>query len=121
MADPVLKLAPEQRDNPASPNPKAAAPRRSLIAGLRRYRRFLLLVVLPLVALIGGVAFYLNGGRYVTTDDAYVGAQKVLITPDISGKIEKVVVKEGQQVKEGDVLFEIDPVPFLLAVYQAKA
>jgi membrane fusion protein (multidrug efflux system) len=65
--------------------------------------------------------FYLNGGRYVTTDDAYVGAQKVLITPDISGKIEKVVVKEGQQVKEGDVLFEIDPVPFRLAAQQAKA
>ena len=68
------------------------------MAGLRRYRRFLLLVVLPLVALLAGVTFYLNGGRYVTTDDAYVGAQKVLITPDISGKIEKVVVKEGQQV-----------------------
>ena len=86
------------------------------MAGLRRYRRFLLLVVLPLVAVIAGLTFYLNGGRYVTTDDAYVGAQKVLITPDISGKIEKVVVKEGQQVKEGDVLFEIDPVPFRLAV-----
>ena len=57
----------------------------------------------------------------MTTDDAYVGAQKVLITPDISGKIEKVVVKEGQQVNEGDVLFEIDPVPFRLAVQQAKA
>ena len=91
------------------------------MAGLRRYRRFLLLVVLPLVAVIAGLTFYLNGGRYVTTDDAYVGAQKVLITPDISGKIEKVVVKEGQQVKDGDVLFEIDPVPFRLAVAQAKA
>jgi membrane fusion protein (multidrug efflux system) len=77
--------------------------------------------VLPLVAAIAGITFYLNGGRYVTTDDAYVGAQKVLITPDISGKIEKVVVKEGQQVREGDVLFEIDPVPFRLAVAQAKA
>ncbi|MGY3619990.1 HlyD family secretion protein [Bradyrhizobium sp. USDA 10063] len=119
MADPVLKLAPEQRDNPAA-SPKTDQPRRSLIAGLRRYRRVLLLVVLPLAALVGGVAFYLNGGRYVSTDDAYVGAQKVLITPDISGKIEKVVVKEGQQVKQGDVLFEIDPVPFRLAVDQAK-
>ena len=88
---------------------------------MRRYRRVLLLVVLPLVALIAGLTFYLNGGRYVTTDDAYVGAQKVLITPDISGKIEKVVVREGQQVNEGDVLFEIDPVPFRLAVQQAKA
>ena len=90
------------------------------MAGMRRYRRFLLLVVLPLVAAMAGVTFYLNGGRYVTTDDAYVGAQKVLITPDISGKIEKVVVKEGQQVKIGDVLFEIDPVPFRLAVAQAR-
>ncbi|TAI64142.1 HlyD family secretion protein [Bradyrhizobium sp. Leo170] len=119
MADPVLKLAPEQRDNPASAPAKTDQPR-GLMAGLRRYRRFLLLVVLPLVVLVGGVVFYLNGGRYVSTDDAYVGAQKVLITPDISGKIEKVVVKEGQQVKEGDVLFEIDAVPFRLAVDQAK-
>jgi membrane fusion protein (multidrug efflux system) len=122
MADPVLKFPPEQKSNPATPRPKLASePRRRLMAGMRRYRRFLLLVVLPLVALVAGVTFYLNGGRYVTTDDAYVGAQKVLITPDISGKIEKVVVKEGQQVGPGDVLFEIDPVPFRLAVAQAKA
>ena len=124
MADPVLKFPPEQKGSPASPEsrPKLAAePRRRLMAGMRRYRRFLLLVVLPLAALVAGVTFYLNGGRYVTTDDAYVGAQKVLITPDISGKIEKVVVKEGQQVNPGDVLFEIDPVPFRLAVAQAKA
>jgi membrane fusion protein (multidrug efflux system) len=70
---------------------------------------------------IAGLVFYLNGGRYVTTDDAYVGAQKVLITPDISGKVEKVVVREGQRVNAGDELFEIDPVPFRLAVEQAKA
>jgi membrane fusion protein (multidrug efflux system) len=124
MADPVLKFPPEQKGNPASPGPRtklAAEPRRRLMAGMRRYRRFLLLVVLPLVALVAGITFYLNGGRYVTTDNAYVGAQKVLITPDISGKIEKVVVIEGQQVREGDVLFEFDPVPFRLAVAQAKA
>jgi membrane fusion protein (multidrug efflux system) len=78
-------------------------------------------VVLPLVALVGGAIFYLNGGRYVSTDDAYVGAQKVLITPDISGKIEKVVVREGQRVNEGDVLFDLDPIPFRFAVQQAKA
>src|SRR5438552_963792 len=84
-------------------------------------RLYLRKAALPLAALIGGVTFYLNGGRYVTTDDAYVGAQKILITPDISGKIEKVVVREGQQVNEGDVLFEFDPVPFRLAVQQARA
>ncbi|MBV9530869.1 MAG: HlyD family secretion protein, partial [Bradyrhizobium sp.] len=119
----VLRFAPEQKAVPPAKPGKTVGlkPRRSLIASLRRYRRFLLLFVLPAAAVAGGLVFYLNGGRYVGTDDAYVGAQKVLVTPDISGKIDKVVVKEGQHVNEGDVLFEIDPVPFRLAVDQAKA
>jgi membrane fusion protein (multidrug efflux system) len=122
MADPVLKFPPEQKGNPAQPRTtRAAEPRRRLMAGMRRYRRVLLLVVLPLVALIAGVTFYLNGGRYVTTDDAYVGAQKVLITPDVPGKIINVAVKEGQQVATGDIMFQIDPVPFQLALAQARA
>jgi membrane fusion protein, multidrug efflux system len=120
MAEPVLKFKPEPKGNPPASG-KDAAPRRRLMDGLRRYRRILLLVVLPIVAVIGGIAFYLGGGRYVGTDDAYVGAQKVLITPDISAKIEKIIVKEGQLVKKGDELFEFDPVPFRLAVDQAKS
>jgi membrane fusion protein (multidrug efflux system) len=123
MAEPVLKFQPEQKGSPADAGRKkvAAEPRRRFLAGLRRYRRVLLLVVLPLVAVIAGLVFYLHGGRYVTTDDAYVGAQKVLITPDVSGKIVNVAVKEGQTVTTGDTLFQIDPVPFRLAVSQARA
>src|SRR5882724_3391822 len=122
MADPVLKFPPDQKGNPQhEPRSTTPAEPRGLMTALRRHRRTLLLVVLPLAALLAGGIFYLNGGRYVTTDDAYVGAQKVLITPDISGKIEKVVVREGQRVNEGDVLFEIDPVPFRFATQQAKA
>ena len=122
MADQVLKFSPEQKGAPSGkPTKKAAEPRRRLMAAMRRYRRFLLMVGLPIVVAIGGVSFYLHGGRYVGTDDAYVGAQKVLVTPDISGKINKIVVKEGQNVQRGDELFEIDPVPFRLAVDEAKA
>ncbi|MGJ5204300.1 HlyD family secretion protein [Bradyrhizobium sp. HKCCYLR20261] len=121
MAEPALKLAPEQKASPDAAPPAVAAAKPARPGVLRRYRRTLLLVVLPLVAAIGGFVLYLNGGRYVTTDDAYVGAQKVLITPDISGKIIKVLVKEGQQVQKGDELFEIDAVPYRLAVDQAKA
>ncbi len=123
MADPVLKFPPDQKGNPPPAAPKAEAKprRRRALAFVRRFRRTFLLVVLPLLALVGGVIFYLNGGRYVTTDDAYVGAQKVLITPDVSGKINSVAVKEGQQVSTGDVMFQIDPVPFQLALAQARA
>ena len=123
MADPVLKFPPDQKGNPPAAAPKAEAKprRRRALAFIRRFRRMFLLVVLPLLALLAGLVFYLNGGRYVTTDDAYVGAQKVLITPDVSGKIITVAVKEGQQVLTGDVMFQIDPVPFQLAVAQARA
>ena len=127
MADPVLKFTPEQKPiEQKAPSPDQM-PQRPTAASqpasgvLRRYRRPLLLVVLPLIVLVGGLTFYLSGGRYMTTDDAYVGAQKVLITPDISGKVEKIVVKEGQHVNEGDVLFEIDPVPYRLALQQAQS
>ena len=61
------------------------------------------------------------GGRYISTDNAYVGAQKVLITPDVAGKINHIDVIEGQHVEPGDLLFEIDPVPFQLAVTQAES
>jgi membrane fusion protein, multidrug efflux system len=123
MADPVLKFPPEQKGAPSGRPTKrlAGEPRRRLMAAMRRYRRFLLLVVLPIVVAISGLVFYLDGGRYVGTDDAYVGAQKVLITPEISGKIDKVVVKEGQHVNAGDVLFEIDRQPFQFSLDQAKA
>jgi membrane fusion protein (multidrug efflux system) len=123
LADPVLKFPPDQKGNPPAAAPKAEAKprRRRALAFFRRFRRMFLLVVLPLLALLAGLVFYLNGGRYVTTDDAYVGAQKVLITPDVSGKIITVAVKEGQQVSTGDIMFQIDPVPFQLAVAQARA
>ena len=83
--------------------------------------RLVLLVVIPLIALAVGGYFYLASGRYISTDNAYVGAQKVLITPDISGKIASVTVAEGQRVNAGDALIEIDPEPFRIAVTQAEA
>ncbi|MBN9597480.1 MAG: HlyD family secretion protein [Afipia sp.] len=120
MADQVVKFPAEQKLTETAA-PGTDSPRKSWGQFVREKRRTLLLVVVPLIALIGGVAFYLSGGRYASTDDAYVGAQKVLITPDISGKIQKVLIKEGQKVKAGDELFEIDPVPFRFALQQAKA
>ncbi len=83
-------------------------------------RRFILLVVIPLIALAAGFAWWLTGGRYVTTDNAYVGADKSLITPQVTGAIVAVHVIEGQKVKVGDPLFDIDPKPYEIAVALAK-
>ncbi len=82
--------------------------------------RFVLLVVVPLIALALGFGWWLNGGRYVTTDNAYVGADKALITPQVTGPIVAVHVIEGQKVKVGDPLFDIDPEPYEIALALAK-
>ena len=114
MAETVLKLAPV-------PGAAASPPKSSFLERNRRRARMLLLVALPAAALALGLRFYLSGGRYISTDNAYVGAHKVLITPDISGKVISVLVQEGQHVGVGDALFEIDPVPFELALQQARS
>jgi len=114
MIETVLKF----RDEPGS---DAGARKASLLRRLRDRLRLILLVVVPLLALIAGLAFYVAGGRTVSTDNAYVGAKKVLVTPDISGKISSIRVTEGERVAAGDVLFDIDPTPFRLAQSQAQS
>jgi membrane fusion protein, multidrug efflux system len=61
------------------------------------------------------------GGRYVSTDDAYVHAAKLMVSTDISGIVSSVDVHEGQTVKAGDVLFRVDPKQFQIALDNAKA
>ena len=65
--------------------------------------------MIPLIALAAGFGWWLTGGRYVTTDNAYIGADKSLITPQVTGAIVAIHVVEGQKVKVGDPLFDIDP------------
>jgi membrane fusion protein, multidrug efflux system len=113
MADTILKLVPAET---------AAKPRMSpLIAALRRRKRFLLMVVAPIAALVVGGLLYVTGGRYVSTDDAYVHAAKLMVSTDVSGIVSAVDVREGQTVKAGDVLFRIDPKQFQIALDNAKA
>jgi membrane fusion protein (multidrug efflux system) len=76
--------------------------------------------VLPAAALAIGLAFWLSGGRYVSTDNAYIGADKVLITPQVTGPIVAVHVREGQRVAVGDPLFDIDPEPYRIALELAQ-
>jgi membrane fusion protein, multidrug efflux system len=119
MSEKALKIVPplEAEGKPAAMKEAAApAPRNS-----RRSLRLILLVVLPLIALAAGGFFYLSGGRYIETDNAYVGAQKVLITPDVSGQIVHIAVREGQHVSPGDELFTLDKKPFQLALESAEA
>jgi membrane fusion protein, multidrug efflux system len=97
---------------------KASTTRRGL--GWVPLRTTLLLVVPAIVAAVG-LFFFLLGGRYVSTDNAYIGAQKVMITPEVSGKVMSIAVAEGQLLKPGDALFSIDAEPYRFAAQEAEA
>lgn len=73
------------------------------------------------VVAIGAAVAWLNGGRYVSVDDAYVGAAKLIVSTDVSGIVERIDVREGQVVKTGDVLFRLDPHQFRIALDKAEA
>jgi membrane fusion protein (multidrug efflux system) len=96
---------------------------RVLFSRLRRpgFIRYGLLIVGPLILALVGAYYYAIGGRFVSSENAYVKADKIAISTDISGRVIKVNVQENQIVKQGDILFEIDREPFQIAVERAEA
>jgi membrane fusion protein (multidrug efflux system) len=122
MTEKALKVVPAP-ESKTSPDAKTEAPAKGGMFGRLGNKRLrtILLIVLPAAAVLIGLVIYMLGGRYISTDNAFVGAQKVLITPDTSGKVISVTVREGQHVAAGDILLTLDPVPFRLALDQANA
>ena len=69
---------------------------------------------------VGGY-FYVTGGQIMSTDDAYVQAERVGISTDVSGIVQDVEVKDNQHVEAGQVLYRLDPRQFQIALDNAKA
>ena len=123
----TLQEAPKAKAPPGTKSPpaKPAEPAPAAVSTAPQHRRPSLRVVLMaagiFTVIIGATLFWLRGGRYATTDDAYVQAAKVLVTTDVSGIVSLVNVREGQPVKAGDLLFQIDSLQFQIALDNAKA
>jgi membrane fusion protein (multidrug efflux system) len=86
----------------------------------RSWLRRGLFLLLPLL-LIGGGYVYLSGGAVMSTDDAYVEADKVGISTDVAGIVKEVDVTENQHVAAGQVLYRLDPAQFQIALQNTEA
>jgi membrane fusion protein, multidrug efflux system len=86
----------------------------------RRGLRWALFLLLPIVLMVGAY-FYFEGGAYMSTDDAYIEADKVGLSTDVSGMVEAIEVRDNQHVTARQVLFRLDPLPFQLKLDQAQA
>jgi multidrug efflux system membrane fusion protein len=78
-----------------------------------------LLIVLSALAISYAVWRQVN--RNPRTDDAEVFANLIGIAPEVSGRIVAIPVKDNQFVRKGDVLFEIDPIPYEYALETARS
>ncbi len=83
--------------------------------------RFILLAIIPLAVILMAIVIYLLGGRYVETENAYVRADIVSVMPEVSGTVLGVAVRENQSVKAGDLLFEIDPQRYRIALEKSES
>jgi membrane fusion protein (multidrug efflux system) len=118
QAGPPPTAATAERTKPA-PTAHAADDGRKKAA---RKRLFGLLALGLLGAVIlYGLYYFLVASHFVSTDDAYVGADVAQVTPLVSGPVKAVHVADTQAVKAGDVLVEIDPADATLAVARADA
>ena len=79
------------------------------------------LLVLLGVAVLIGLVFYLLSGRYVTTDNAYVQANKSYISAQVEGRAVEIMAHTNQSVAAGDVLFRIDDSSYRIALAKAEA
>lgn len=98
----------------ADPAPAIAPPRR------RSLKRPVLFALLP-IALVAGGYFYVTGGQIMETDNAYVQADMVGVSTDVAGTVASVNVEENEQVKAGQLLFQLQPDSFRIALEGAQA
>ena len=98
-----------------------AAPRRTR----RRLTRLLAVsfftVLGPAAIGAGALYFYAIGGRFVSTENAYVKADKIAVSADVSGRVTAVKVAENQEVRAGTLLFSLDREPFEISLKRADA
>jgi membrane fusion protein, multidrug efflux system len=130
MAERALKPVPTSPEGDETAERResqpAALPRLSAVSGKakrfdrKRVTRWTLFGLLPLALLVGGY-FYVSGGKIMSTDDAYVDADKVSISTDIAGLVQDVDVSDNQHVIQGEVLYRLDPRQFQIALDNAKA
>jgi len=85
------------------------------------FLRILLMASIPLVLIAIAAYLYFTAGRSASTDDAYVQADKIVVSSDVSGRVAAVEVKDNQPVKAGQVLIRLEDSSYKIALAKAQA
>ena len=91
------------------------------ILAVRRATRWTLVVAVPLVIVAFALYLYARGGRLVETENAYVKADIVAVSAEVSGRVVEVAARDNEPVAAGAPLFGLDPQPFEIELARARA
>lgn len=86
----------------------------------KRKKQFALIGV-PVLILAGALFFWLQGGRHVSTENAFVKADIAQIASEVPGRIVELRIQDHAKVAAGDLLLRLDPTPYQLALAKADA
>ena len=87
----------------------------------RRLKRTFFLIVIPLAGICVALYLYAAGGRYVSTNNAYVKANIIIISTEVSGRVTSMLVADNQAVEANDILLQLDSSPLEIALNRARA
>ncbi len=118
MSPPDSSEAPIRAATPETTFTPARAPART---GLLRRLRWPLMIGAVALAVVIGVVVYLTGGREQSTDDAQIDGARVQVSSSIPGRVVAIDVHEGQFVRAGQLLFQLDGRPYQAASAEAEA
>ncbi|MBU3671823.1 MAG: HlyD family secretion protein [Sinobacteraceae bacterium] len=84
-------------------------------------RRRLLLIGIPLLALLVGVAFWASGGERIETENAYLKSDLVPIYPEVDAQVNEVLVEENAVVQAGQAVVRLDVASLKIDLERAEA
>jgi membrane fusion protein (multidrug efflux system) len=112
------RITPVEEEEPIQDQPDAEVARRPF------YKRRGVVIagaVVLLLAAIFGVRYWLYARSHESTDDAFIDGRIIQVSPKVSGYVAKIYVKDNQQVKEGDLIAELDARDYEVRLQQAQA
>ena len=118
MVKPKPRITRVDEAEPIQDQPDAEPARRPF------YKRRGVIIIAAVVLLLGaffGIRYWLYARSHETTDDAFIDGHIIQISPKVSGYVAKIYVADNQQVKEGDLIAELDARDYEVRLQQAKA
>ena len=94
---------------------------KNIYVALLWFVRSFFIVVLPVFAASTGMYLYAHGGAVVETENAYIKADIVIVSPEVSSRVTNVDVEDNQYIEKGALLFGMEHAGFVVEKQRAEA